>query len=153
MHYFAYSSNMSFEHMRRMCGRHFTVLGAAILEGFEFGPDHRGYANIREKQGSKVFGVLYEVDQEGLDILDDFDGYPTVFNRMEVTVKNQDGESFKTWVYIQPAEQFGGKYIKVDFLKRVIAGARENRLPENWLEFLESFSEGDNSRQSEHHAH
>ncbi len=136
--------------MRRLCGWHFSVLGAAALDGFEFGPDHRGYANIREKTGSRVFGVLYEVDQEGLDILDDFDGYPTVFNRREVTVKSQYGEIFKAWVYVQSPENFGGSYIKGDFLKRVISGAMENRLPEKWLKFLASFSESADGRHAGH---
>jgi gamma-glutamylcyclotransferase (GGCT)/AIG2-like uncharacterized protein YtfP len=140
MHYFAYSSNMSFEHMRRLCGWHFRVLGAAILQDFEFGADKRGYATIRPKKGSKVAGVLYELDQASLDILDDFDGYPKIFNRIEAEVHLEGGLQYKAWVYAQSPEQFGGSHFKEDFLKRVIAGARENRLPEAWLKFLESFS-------------
>jgi gamma-glutamylcyclotransferase (GGCT)/AIG2-like uncharacterized protein YtfP len=145
MYYFAYSSNMSFEHMRRLCGWHFSVLGAAALPDFEFGPDLRGYATIRPKKGSEVFGVLYEIDKEGLDALDDFDGYPQVFERPEVFTKLvEGGKVFKAWVYAQKLDQFGGTYIKEDFLRRVIAGARENRLPENWIKFLESFSQQKN---------
>ena len=144
MYYFAYSSNMSFEHMRRLCGWHFRVLGAAILPNFEFGADKRGYATIRPKKGSKVAGVLYELDQSSLDILDDFDGYPKIFDRIEVEVSLVDDLKYKAWVYVQSPEQFGGSYFKEDFLKRVIAGARENRLPEAWVKFLESLSHDSN---------
>ena len=63
MYYFAYGSNMNLEHMRRICGWHFTVLGGVILEDYQFGPDTRGYANIRPAPGQKVYGLVYEVDQ------------------------------------------------------------------------------------------
>ncbi|MBI5530960.1 MAG: gamma-glutamylcyclotransferase [Candidatus Doudnabacteria bacterium] len=132
---------MNLEHMRRLCGWHFRVLGAAILEGYEFGPDMRGYANIRPSAGDKVYGVLYELDEERLSILDDFEGYPNVFNRIEVEVSKvgASGNKYITWVYLEKPEQFGGSYVKEDYLKRVIIGARENRLPEAWIEKLESY--------------
>ncbi len=140
MYYFAYGSNMNLEHMRRLCGWHFKVLGAAELPNYEFGPDSRGYANIRERQDSKIYGVLYELDQHALDILDEFEGYPQVFNRIEVDVADiVDGEVFTASVYIENPKNFGSGQIKEDYLKRLIAGARENRLPETWIEFLESF--------------
>ena len=140
MYYFAYGSNMNLEQMRRLCGWHFKVLGAVELPNYEFGPDSRGYANIREKQNSKIFGVLYELDQHALDILDEFEGFPQVFNRVEVEVADiVDGEVFTASVYIENPKNFGSGEIKEDYLKRLIAGARENRLPETWIEFLESF--------------
>ena len=139
MYYFAYSSNMNFDHMRRLCGRHFSVLGVATLKDYEFGPDLRGYFNIREKSGAQVTGVLYQIDQHCLDVLDDAEGYPEVFKRIEVQVSDMKNEMVKAWVYIQDAAQFGGKYVKPDFLRRVIVGARENRLPEIWIKALESF--------------
>ena len=149
MHYFAYSSNMSFEHMRRLCGRHFTVLGAATLRDFEFGPDMRGYATIRPYKGSQVAGVLYEVNSKCIDALDDFDGYPDIFDRIEVEVVGPDNNKHKAWVYAQSPEKFGGKFIKHEFLKRVIAAAKDNRLPEPWIKFLESFA-NNNDQAFEH---
>ena len=143
MYYFAYSSNMSFEHMRRLCGWHFFILGAATLPDFEFGSDLRGYATIRPRKGSHVAGVLYEVDRQCMDCLDDFDGYPEVFDRIEVEVAGPDNHRHKAWVYAQAPEMFGGRFIKQGFLKRVIAGARENRLPETWIKFLETFANND----------
>ncbi len=134
---------MNFEHMRRLCGWHFTVLGSATLPDFEFGPDLRGYATIRPRQGSAVAGVLYEVDSECIEALDDFDGYPQVFDRIEVEVVGSDSHKAQAWVYAQSPEKFGGRFIKQEFLKRVIAAARDNRLPEPWIKFLETFANND----------
>ncbi len=130
---------MNLEHMRRVCGWNFQVLGAAELANYEFGPDTRGYANIRPKVGSVVFGVLFGLKQEALDALDEFEGYPEVFNRVEVTVKSEFVKEANAWVYMENAEFFGGNYIKPGYLKRVISGAVENRLPQTWMKFLESF--------------
>lgn len=139
MYYFAYGSNMNLDHMRRMCGWHFHVLGVGMLMDYEFGPDKRGYSNIRPKQGSKVFGVLYDLEQKGLDALDEFEGYPQVFNRIEVTIEDISKAQYKAWVYVENEDQFGGSEIKQEYLKRVLAGAQENRLPETWIKFLSSF--------------
>ena len=139
MYYFAYGSNMNLEHMRRLCGWNFTVLGAAFLKDYEFGPDARGYANVRPKAGKQVAGVLYEVNQQSLDALDEFEGYPEVFSRPEVEVTDGHGQSFKTWIYVEPAEKFGGQAIREDYLRRTLAGAKENHLPQDWIDFLSSF--------------
>ncbi|MFA5991361.1 MAG: gamma-glutamylcyclotransferase family protein [Candidatus Doudnabacteria bacterium] len=139
MYYFAYGSNLNLEHMRRICGWHFTVLSAAVLEDYQFGPDTRGYANIRPCPGEKVYGMIYEVEQRSIDALDEFEGYPEVFGREEVVVKDLDGDEYKAWVYLEKPEYFGEHEIKEDYLKRVLVGARENRLPEEWIRFLTGF--------------
>lgn len=124
--------------MRRLCGWHFSILGQAVLQDYELGFDQRGFVSAVPKNGQKVIGVLYEVDQHCLDALDDFEGYPQVYVRPEVEITDSFGHKYKAWIYMQPAEQLGGKYIKEDHLKRIIAGATENRLPQVWLKFLES---------------
>lgn len=130
---------MNMEHMRRLCGWHFTLLGVANLRDFEFGADGRGYANIRPKDRSRVLGVLYELDQRCLDTLDEFEGYPEVFNRAKVQVEDENGDSFEAWVYIENSDLFDGDYIKGEYLNRVILGATQNHLPKDWIKFLSSF--------------
>lgn len=141
MYYFAYGSNMNLEHMRRLCGWHFRLLGMATLEGYEFGPDSRGYANIRSKADSKVYGVLYDLDNHCLDVLDEFEGVPEVFNRVEIEVIDSEDEPVTAWVYIERPEFFGGEYVKADYLKKVVAGSIENKLPEEWIKFLKTFEQ------------
>jgi len=139
MYYFAYGTNMNYEHMRRIAGRHFTVLGVATLPDYEFGIDQRGYNNSRPKKGSKVWGVLYEVDDECIAALDNYEGYPEVFGRIEVTVTDFAGSQKKAWMYLQPSEAFGGTKAKEEHIKRILAGAEENHLPQEWIKFLETF--------------
>jgi gamma-glutamylcyclotransferase (GGCT)/AIG2-like uncharacterized protein YtfP len=139
MFYFAYGSSMNFHHMRRICGWHFTMLGQACLPDFEFGLDLRGYANIHKKQGSKVFGILYKIDEQGLKALDEYEGIPLVFDRAEVDIKDGDGSLHKAWVYLEKPEEFGGKLINEPHFKMLIAGAMAGRLPEDWVNFLKSF--------------
>jgi gamma-glutamylcyclotransferase (GGCT)/AIG2-like uncharacterized protein YtfP len=138
MYHFAYGSNLNYEHMRRLCGWHFTLIGLGTLEGYELGLDLRGYVNIRPKTGEKVVGVLYDLDQQCLDILDEYEGYPEVFNRILTQVTDQNGHSYKAWTYLEKPEAFGGTQIKSDHLKLIIAGAMENHLPEDWIKYLDS---------------
>lgn len=139
MYYFAYGSNMSLEHMRRLCGWHCRLLGRALLDGYEIGVDAKGYANIRAKSGDFVNGVMYEIDREGLDLLDEFEGYPDTFGRQEVVVKDEFGVEYKAQVYAKNSEDFGGQQIKGEYWRRVVKAAAENRLPEEWVKKLESF--------------
>ena len=139
MYYFAYGSSMNFHHMRRMCGWHFTMLGMATLPDFEFGLDTRGYVAVRPKVGSKVFGVLYKIDQYCLGAMDEYEGYPNVFNRAELLVKDKENNGFQAWVYLEKPEEFGGTAIKRDHLSMVVAGAMSSHLPQKWIDFLESF--------------
>ena len=131
---------MVLEHMRRLCGRRFSLLGRAVLPDFEIGLGLRGYANIRAKKGAKVFGLLYDIDEECLDALDSYEGYPDTFGREMVSVIDEDKKRYKAWVYIESADEFGGVRINEEYFKRVIAAARENHLPEDWIRKLESIS-------------
>src|SRR5258708_4069015 len=102
MYYFAYGSNMNIDHMRRMCGWHCHLINRAKLPNYEIGSDLRGYANIRPNVGEVVHGVLYDMDQQGLDALDVFEGYPKVFGREEVVVLDDAEKKYKAWEYIEP---------------------------------------------------
>ena len=141
MYYFAYGSNMAFEQMRRLCGWHFQIVGVAILQDFKFAPDKRGFATIEPKPGSKVYGVLYNVDQHAIDALDEFEGYPDVFERPELRVKDLAGTDYKVWAYVEQPKFFGGDSIKQHYIDRVVAAAEANRLPQDYVNFLKKFKE------------
>ena len=139
MYYFAYGSNMVREHMRRLCGRHSIMLSRALLPHYELGVDLRGYATIRQNKLEHVYGILYEIDEIALDTLDHFEGYPNVFGRTKVTVKDEEHNEYEVWVYMEPEDQFGGEFANQDYFQRAIASARENRLPAKWIKKLEGF--------------
>lgn len=139
MYYFAYGSNMNLEHMRKLCGWNFTIIGTVYLSNYNIAPDFRGYINIKPENGKKVYGVLYKVTQDALDALDEFEGYPSVFNREMVTVMDDENNEFQAWVYIEAPGQFGGNFVKAEYLNRVISGATQNHLPPEWISYLENF--------------
>jgi gamma-glutamylcyclotransferase (GGCT)/AIG2-like uncharacterized protein YtfP len=139
MHYFAYGSNMVLEQMRRLCGWHFQVLGDGFLEDFKLGPDTRGYLTVQPKKGEKVYGVIYKVDQKCIDALDEFEGHPEVFVRTEVQLSDMSGQKYSGCVYMEKEEFFGGSFVKAEYLSRVIGGAKEHGLPQEWVSFLMAF--------------
>lgn len=138
MYYFAYGSNLSLDHMRRICGWHCQLLCRAKLPNYEIGLDSRGYANIRPKQGETVRGILYEIDEDGILMMDVFEGYPDIFNRQEVTVLDENNIKYKAMIYIEPPHEFGGNVAKMEYFRRVIAAAYENKLPKEWIKKLEN---------------
>ena len=128
--------------MRRICGWHYQLLGRARLPGFDVRIDMRGYLNMEEKAGEETHGILYSMDEEGLSMLDEFEGYPEIFGRMEVTVFDDHNVKYKAHVFIQPKEKNVGKELREEFFRRVLAAAYENHLPEKWIEKLENLGKG-----------
>lgn len=142
IYYFAYGSNMSLEHMRKMCGWHMHFLGRAILPEYEIGLDARGYANIRRNTGNQVCGLLFTLDEQGLSILDNFEGYPEIFTRQTVKVKDEEGVEYVAEVYLEEGEEnFGGVIPKKEYFSRVISAAEAQKLPEAWITKLKKLSQ------------
>ncbi len=139
MYFFAYGSSMNLAHMRRLCGWNCRPVGPAKLLDYEFGLDTRGYNNVRPMRGEFVWGTLFEINEAALASMDEFEGYPRVFDRREITVVDDSGESMTAWMYLQPADQFGNSRGKPDHVKAILTGARENGLPEDWIKKLETF--------------
>lgn len=106
MKYFAYGSNMNPNRMRER-NVSFSSRTHAILEGWEltFNKESsrnskEGYANITRKEGKIVEGVLYEISEPDLKILDNFEGCPDHYERKIVKVKLDNGELVEAYTYI-----------------------------------------------------
>ena len=87
--YFAYGSNMSAARMKQRLGWE-APRRASTLRDFELVFDQAGFnapawspANIRSEQGGLVEGMVYEVEEKDLKILD---GYEKYYQRLEVKV-------------------------------------------------------------------
>ncbi len=87
--YFAYGSNMSAARMKQRLGWE-APRRAATLRDFELVFDQAGFnapawspANIRSEHGGLVEGMVYEVEEKDLKILD---GYEKYYQRLEVKV-------------------------------------------------------------------
>jgi hypothetical protein len=107
--YFAYGSNMDAVQMRER-GAPFTARKWALLRGYSLrfnklatGKDARsgeGKGNIVPNPNGVTEGALYEITQAGLDGLDEREGYPEHYARVELPVELKGGSQVKAWVYI-----------------------------------------------------
>ncbi|MBT7553143.1 gamma-glutamylcyclotransferase [bacterium] len=98
--YFAYGSNMNKQRMSDRCGsEHFTDLGKGYLDDWSFYFYGRKYANIKPKNNSVVEGVLFEIDEDCLQSLDRVEGYPHVYQRDIVDIR-QDDKKYLAEVYV-----------------------------------------------------
>ncbi|MEM2910198.1 MAG: gamma-glutamylcyclotransferase family protein [Nitrososphaerota archaeon] len=95
--YFAYGANLDKELMKKRVGE-WKDCKRSILEGYRlnFGVFSRrwrgGAADIREESGSKVYGVIYLLDEEQLKKLDECEGVPNTYLRRKVVVRTEGGE-------------------------------------------------------------
>ncbi len=111
MLYFAYGSNMSLEQMNERItegGGTFSVVGRGVLRDYELRFNKAscqdasiGFANVVEKPGSVVEGILYEVDEKGMSLLDAFEGVPGGhYQREFLPVELPGGSKAEACVYV-----------------------------------------------------
>ncbi len=109
MYYFAYGSNINRRQMQERCPDSEPMF-VATLRNYKLvfvGWSRRwrgGTANIKPFRGEKVFGAIYEVSEECLRRLDK---YESSYNRINVTVFDEDGEPIEAITYIKavPSEE------------------------------------------------
>ena len=137
MFYFAYGSNMNHRQMltERAPGAKFIGLGELmgywlVFDGYSSfwrGP----VANVVKSSDDAVWGGLFEITQEHLEMLDQHEGYPKYYSRMEVSVQRPGREKVMAWIYLRPAQVPGrpsGQY-----LKQILEGAKDCRLPGDYV--------------------
>src|SRR5712671_300890 len=96
--YFAYGSNLCARQMAQRCP------GAvnprpAVLGDHDWLINERGVATVEPFVGNKVHGVLWQVSDHDLAILDSAEGVPVRYHRDRLTVLTDVGPS-PAWVYI-----------------------------------------------------
>lgn len=137
MFYFAYGSNLNHQQMESRCPDSI-FLCRAYLTGYKFVYD--GYSSYRKgsvanviiKDGSIVWGGLYEISEKDLDSLDKCEGYPNTYNRMKLIVKVDKGKSYTVHVYLREAKRVG--LPTGDYKEIIIEGAKDCRLPKDYIE-------------------
>jgi gamma-glutamylcyclotransferase (GGCT)/AIG2-like uncharacterized protein YtfP len=138
--YFSYGSNLLSAQMRQRCPIHNPVRPAR-LDNYELGFDSRGYANIRPKIGDCVWGFLWQVNKSGLRSLDRHEGCRLgIYHREIVSVIDGFDNIYEdVIVYIESPETWSN-VAKRDYLfDRVIKGAEEYGLPDDWIDKLRSY--------------
>lgn len=115
--YFAYGSNLNADDLRNWCMRKglssdfLKFLSVGYLPDCELVFNHYsfdrkgGVLNLRERTGQLTEGVIFEVSEEGWEILDKKEGAPGCYERRDVTALTPDGEEIEATTYIVPPER------------------------------------------------
>jgi len=102
MYYFAYASNLNQKQMRERCPNSKPAFRANLpnykLVFIGWSRQLRGgKASIRLFRGEKVLGAIYEISEQCLKQLDK---YESSYDRLKVTVFDEDGEPKEAITYI-----------------------------------------------------
>lgn len=130
--YFAYGSNMDLGRMTARCGENNFVGFQSYLNDFQFYFYNRGYANIKPVKSSIVQGVLYKINKKCLDSLDIVEGYPNMYQRQIVKIKNSFG-AYDAQVYIVENDNTTGHPTE-EYFNTVIDGAIQYGLPNDYTQ-------------------
>jgi hypothetical protein len=138
--YFAYASNLRKSNLENSLGSKIdNFLDGRLLDyGFRFNvknADGKARANIIVSESEDVFGAIYEIENTVKEkLLASEPGYKLI----EVNIETQTGYvPALTFISDEDAE---GLYPAKDYLKSISEGAKEHKLPEEYLEFIISMS-------------
>lgn len=140
MYYFAYGSNMDWPQMQRRCPSA-KFVSVARLPQYRFAIARHsrlrrcGTANIFPEPESEVWGVVYDVSDADLIIMDGFeDGYARAFVDVYTTTDGRSPQ--KTLVYIAPKEE-DVPLPNPEYKRLMVEGARHWQLPQEYCAMLE----------------
>lgn len=146
--YFAYGSNMKKTRLQNRVG----VLvdrGMVTLKNYSLlfnkqSVDKSGKANIKVVEGKNIFGVLYELSEEQLNILDnDEKGYKRTLVKIII-----DDNELEVQTYIALEDKINNDLLPTEeYLSYIINGARDHNLPEEYQSFLKSTPVGNSTTQ------
>lgn len=98
MIYFAYGSNLNWEQMKVRCPDCFPIT-TATLKGWKL--QFRGPLDIEPDPKSEVQGVVFYISDQDLENLDYYEGYPTCYKRVMVSlIDNKRNQLMKAAVYV-----------------------------------------------------
>lgn len=138
--YFAYASNLKKSNVEQLLGIKIDnyIDGRLLDYGFRFNvknADGKARANIIESESEDVFGAIYEIAISTKEkLLASEPGYQLI----EVNIETQTG-FVPAFTFISEADE-EGIYPAKDYLKTITDGAKEHKLPEEYLEFIVSMS-------------
>ncbi len=140
MYYFAYGSNMNWEQMQRRCPSTRFVCVASLKDyRFAIARHSRlrncGTANIFVDSGSEVWGIVYDVSEADLIILDSFeDGYRR--EKLFVCASGNSENPLEVLVYIAEKEDTV-PLPNPEYKRLIVHGARHWSMPEIYCLMLE----------------
>lgn len=140
--YFSYGSNMSRNRMVKRGLKPFNRQ-LAFLDDFKFVINKRsyknpniGYANVVEKEGSVVEGILYDIKDNDIKLLDRFEGAPSHYYRKILKLRLKNGKFVEGVVYIAQNNWTSDQELKTtqEYKNYILEG--KNWISENYYDFL-----------------
>lgn len=106
--YFAYGSNINLDQMAHRCPDA-QVVGPVVLDNYELlfrgSGIGSGVATIAPKKGKKVYGLLWKLTRECEESLNQYEGFPRLYGKENVTVRDKNGQEFTVMAYVMTAER------------------------------------------------
>ena len=140
LHYFAYGSNMNWEQMQRRCPST-RFVSVASLKDYRFAIARHsrlrncGTANIFPDSGSEVWGIVYDISEPDLTILDSFeDGYRR--ENVRVFGGGDSQRPVAALVYIAEKEE-PVPLPNREYKRLMVEGAKHWNIPESYRLMLE----------------
>ncbi|WP_461206082.1 gamma-glutamylcyclotransferase family protein [Clostridium sp. DL1XJH146] len=123
----AYGSNLNLKQMAYRCPTA-KVYGKGILKGYRLlfkGAPGNAYATIEKRRGGKVPVLVWELQPDDEWALDFYEGYPRFYEKEEVDITLESGETVTAMVYIMTDKLIERIHINLPshrYLKIVEAG-------------------------------
>jgi cation transport regulator ChaC len=145
--YFAYGSNMQSATLRGRRGIGWARALPARVAGWRFVCDKpplltamgEGFANLVPESGAEVYGVLFELEAEDLAHVELTEGVPIGnYRRLEVLAEPLGGTEAVTASTLVTDARDAALVPSERYRALLVDGAREHRLPAEWIAFLES---------------
>lgn len=111
------------------------VAGTVRLEGYRLAfcgmQAGNGVATIFPEEGSRVEGVLWEITPECERSLDRYEGYPRLYGKQKVRVRDKAGRQMDVMAYVMngPYKENLASPSRL-YLDGILEGCRENGIPQ-----------------------
>ena len=129
--YFAYGSNMDPEQMSTRCPDS-DFCGVAWLSSYRFRINSRGVATVVPEEGAIVHGALWMISTRDEGRLDKYEGVAQgIYSKHLLDLQKDKAVPFQALVYLAAVTNPGSPLS--GYLEKVVAGARQCGLPENYV--------------------
>ena len=139
--YFAYGSNLDLPQMKRRCPSS-KLISKGSLSGYRLTFNRfssgwgGGVADVIQAQGSKVWGLVFEISDTDLERLDRYEGYhkdeTSLYERWKTVIDTPNGQICDVWVYTVAEKQ---KFVKptLEYLQIIKDAAKKWNFPKAYL--------------------
>lgn len=97
MLYFAYGSNLNMIQMKKRCADSVPVAKVKLKD---YKLVFNIFADIIESKGDMVQGAIYEVSEKDIEKLDEYEEYPELYTKINISVVDDFGKSYEAFVYV-----------------------------------------------------